>query len=917
MAVSLQKTKLFLPTARAKLVRRPRLLARLDGLLEDASRLGLVCAPAGSGKTTLVVQWLQAQGIPTAWVSLDARDNAPARFFAYLIAALQPIVSGAGREALPLLDLPGLQPEEVVTLLTNDLLQAPGPFLLVLDDFHTVTNPLLHQAVDFLVEAQPPQMRLALLSREDPVLHLARFRARGQLVELRQADLSFTLPEAAAFVQHSMNLALTLDQVQALEARTEGWIAGLQMASLVLQGPPEPGATADVERFLQNFSGTHRYILDYLMEEVLASQPPEVQTFLLETSILERMHPEMCAAVTGKTVAETRRLLERVARANLFVIPLEEDEAAGAGWFRYHHLFGDLLLAHLRSTGPARAAILERRASDWFEANGEPRLAVEYALRAQDAARAADLVEQHIRARWQTVDIEFLKLVQRLPQDVVAERPTLCLQNAWLSVLFGQTGHILPFVQAAERAIAHTPDPHAAANLAFARTLRAYVDDLGNRPVEMDGSFAVAYAAIPEENPGMRNSVGVVIGMLYFMEGEFDTALRYYEEAIVLDHRMNGTNAVPIATTRICQVLQAQGRLREAVRRLCQSEDYVRERGIRRFYISGALAIRTAEILLEWNRLEEAEMRLQEGLRLMEDWPMPPVRSMGQTLLARVRTAQGRYAEAQAALALVDATRRQTDLHPTFLDALERARMDLFLSMGDRETLEDWVGQHRHLADLPLHFRYEARRIELCRAWLALGQVTEAAALLTRLAEAAGERAGSRARILPLMAALTLAPPTLAPPVLAGAEPSLGRVLEVVEEALRLAEAEGYRRVFIDAGEPVVQALRLWLQQGVSKDDLRLRGCALAILAACTGSAAPEVGAQPPGSSERLPEPLSPREQEVLLLVARGLTNQQIATRLVISVRTVKKHVENIHGKLAAHSRTHAVMRARELGLLP
>jgi LuxR family transcriptional regulator, maltose regulon positive regulatory protein len=342
----LQKTKLFIPPARARLVQRSRLTGALDGLWAEGCRAAVISAPAGSGKTTLVVQWLAQLGRPVGWLSLDGRDNAPPRFFAYLVAALRAALPGAGssafQEVLALVNLPGAGMEEIITVLANELVETPQPFVLVLDDFHVITNPLLHQALDLLLDGLPPQMRIVLLTREDPAVQLARRRARGQLVELRQEDLRFTVEEALAFLNHSMDLGLTLEQVQALEARTEGWIAGLQMAALALSSTP------DVERFVRDFSGSHRFILDYLVEEVLNRQPAEVQQFLMDTSMLERMCAALCAAVSGKNVLEAQKMLERLSKANLFVIPLDEERC----WYRYHHLFRDLLLAHLQTEDP-------------------------------------------------------------------------------------------------------------------------------------------------------------------------------------------------------------------------------------------------------------------------------------------------------------------------------------------------------------------------------------------------------------------------------------------------------------------------------------------------------------------------------------------------------------------------------------
>lgn len=893
MTTPLQRTKLFAPAARAQLVERPRLIERLNAVCSSGCKAALILASAGSGKSTLVIQWLATQkSAPAAWVSLDERDNQPVLFFGYLVAALQTVLPEAGSEALALLQLPGADLEEVATLLANDLIVAPSPFFLVLDDLHTITNPALHQALNLLLEAQPPQMRMLLISREDPSLHLARRRARGQVVELRQDDLRFTLPEAVAFLNQSMGLHLSTEQMEILETRTEGWIAGLQLAALSLHH------TLDVDRFIREFSGSHRFILDYLMEEVFANQPEDVQLFLLETSILERMCAELCATVTGKKIKEAQELLERLAKANLFVFSLDEERH----WYRYHHLFNDLLLARLQREGPERSALLYRRASGWYEDNGDPRLAVEYALKAQDTSRAADLIELHITERWQTVDLEFMYFVNRLPMEVIIERPSLCLQSAWVYVISGQTGRILPFVEAAEQQLAKVgrkTEPGDDANRAFAKTLRAYLADFQNLPVPLDNSLSEAYAAIPEGNTGMRNSVAVVLGTIHYMEGDFVSAMRYYEDALERDKRLNGTNAVPVSVLRMVWVLQKQGRLRQALALITENESYTRQRGSRRFYIGGVLNLLWSEILLEWNRLEESDVQVQEGLRLMEDWPIPQVLSLGYSLLARLQVAQDDLAGARATLIRAEELQQNNHFHPEFISALEKAQIRLWSAEENQAALETFVRETGVRAELQPRFRYEAGLIELCRAWLALGHNQEAAALLERLSASTGERHGSRIAILTLLAAAHHDDPALAEAAL--------------DEALRLGKPKGYLRTFVDAGEPLRQILRAWLQHNPKAKDNSLRAYAQRVLLAFEG---PAGMSKIDGDTKDLPEPLSKREQEVLQLVAEGLTNQQIAARLVISIRTVKKHVENIHSKLGVENRTGAVARGRSLGLL-
>ncbi|HSB64946.1 MAG TPA: LuxR C-terminal-related transcriptional regulator [Anaerolineales bacterium] len=885
-------TKLYVPPAGKKPVERSHLLDLLTAAQSERCRLVLVSAQAGSGKTTAIVQWIRHIGWPVGWVSLDRRDNQPKQFFVYLIAALRQVMPEIGKEALELLDLPGLNLEEIVLLLANELQVAPDPFVMVLDDFQSITNPVLHQVIDTLLDVQPPQIRLVLLSREDPPIQLARRRVSGELIELRQADLRFSLSESIEFLNQTMGLHLSITQVETLEARTEGWIAGLQMAALSMQ------YIADVDSFIRDFSGSHRFILDFLIEQVLTHRSQDIQKFLMETSILEQMSASLCAATTGTTVSYAQRCLDELDRANLFVVPLDEERH----WYRYHHLFADLLVARLQAENPQRVYELYRCASDWHEQNGDHRMAVEYALKATDLQHAADLIERNINERWQFADQDFLLLAKRLPMEVIAKRPSLCLLSAWVDILTGRTERIIPLIEAAEHCLLaadRIPESTDAANLAFAKIMRAYVTDNQNLPVEASKQLEQAYIVIPEENVGMRNSVGVAIGSVLYMEGEFGTALRYFEDALQRDIRVNGRNAIPISVMRSTWVLQAQGRLKEAIELISKYAEYIRERGNRRYYIAGGLNLHWGEILLEWNQLDEAKAQIEEGLLMVEDWPNPSMISLGLCLLSRLKTVLGDLPGAEATLGRAEVLQRQSRFQPEFIYAFERAQVRLWIAQRNLTALESWVHESSPVAHSGICFRYEARLIELCRAWLALGRKEEAAALLDRLAEAAIGRNGRRIAILALLAAASKDEPD--------------RAYTTLEEALNLAEPEGYLRVFLDAGEPFQQILKAWLRHRRSQGKSQLISYAQRLLKAFEE---PLIMPTKPTRPTGLIEPLSKREMEVLTLIAKGCTNQQIAASLVISIRTVKKHIENIHGKLAVQNRIQAISRARELGLI-
>lgn len=891
MAALLQ-TKLFIPPTRPSLVARQRLIRKLDQACLPGCRAALLSAPAGFGKTTLVTQWLDGLNWQVSWLSLDESDNQPKRFFQYLIAALQKAIPSAGQSAGSLLELARLDLEEIITSLANDLADFPHPFIVVLDDIHQITTPQIHQAVQMLLDALPPQARLILLSRQDPPLSLARLRARGQLVEIRSDDLRFSAEETAAFLHQVMGLSLTLAQVHALEARTEGWIAGLQMAALSMQN------LQDLDGFIQAFSGSNRFILDYLVEEVLSRQPEEVQSFLMSTSILKRFNSGLCAALLADEAPPTgdyQALLEQLDRANLFLVPLDNERC----WYRYHHLFADLLQARLKATQPQRLAKLHRKASVWLEDHGEPKSALEHTLTGKDYQRSADLMDRYLNIHWRDTDLEFFRSVNTLPPEVLQSRPSLCLQAAWMAVITGQVQRVLPLVESAERHLLplQATRPTALTRLergqiAFARMLRAFLDDFANQTPALDDSLAQAVEAVPEDNIGMRNSIAVVLGTIYYMESDFQTAARYFQDAIWRDQQANGTNAVPIAGSRWARMLMVQGRLREALSMCQKFEAYVRERGARRYYLAGNLNILWGEALREWDQLDEAESQIREGMALHEGWPVPQALVIGFSALARVQIAKGELHAARESLEQAQRITQTSQISPDTAHNFQNARVRLWCAEGNCTVLEGWLAENPLPPTTGWTFRHESLRISRARALAALNRSEEAAALLHRLAQAVenSNRTGNQIEILTLLAA----------------QLPEEQALPHLEKALRLAEPEGYRRVFLDAGPRLRQQMQALRARLSVQKDATLLGYLQTLL-----------GEQPTRSQPpKTIEPLSEREREVLCLLAAGLSNQQIADRLVISIRTVKKHIQNIYAKLEVENRVQAVTRAAEYALL-
>jgi len=433
MAVNILQTKLFIPPAQANYIPRPRLTALLDQLNLPERKFVLVSAPAGYGKTTLLSNWIHVQDRKTCWISLDESDNQPVQFFSYLLAALEKIGVLLAPSTKEILKMPSLPVNETVQEILKDMNAFVRHFIIVLDDFHLITVPALHEAVRQLINSLPVNASLVIISRQDPPFPMARLRASGQLIEIRQGNLQFTTEEAVAFFKQTMSLNLSVEQVAILEEKTEGWIAGLQMAALALQSNQDP------EKFLQDFSGTHRFILDYLIEEVLNEQPERIQNFLNYTSILNQLNAALCETILDDELysyAVCQEILKELEDSNLFIIPLDETRQ----WYRYHHLFAELLITRLKFNNPHQWTLLHKRASSWFDHHQESKLALDHALKAKDFELAADLLEKYVIIHWRTTDLSFFLTVKHIPEEILMGRPALCLQNAWAGVITGQLG---------------------------------------------------------------------------------------------------------------------------------------------------------------------------------------------------------------------------------------------------------------------------------------------------------------------------------------------------------------------------------------------------------------------------------------------------------------------------------------------
>jgi LuxR family maltose regulon positive regulatory protein len=903
----LLETKLYIPDSRPVPVPRPRLMERLEH--GAAGRLTLVSAPAGFGKTTLLAAWAGGSAIrepAVAWVSLDQGDNNPALFWSYFITALRTVLPDVGESVL--FGLRSAQPPSIELLLTgliNELNAVDSSVALVLDDYHTVGADPVHSAVAFLLDHMPPRIHLVIATRADPPLPLARRRARGELTELRASDLRFTADEAAAFLNHAMGLGLSAAEVAALETRTEGWIAGLQLAALSMQG------REDVSGFIRAFAGNDRYIVDYLVEEVLQRQPQHIRSFLLQTSILDRMSGPLCDAITGRE--DGRRLLEVLERGNLFVVPLDDKRE----WFRYHHLFADVLRAHATAERPDAIATLHRRASKWYERNGLPAEAVRHSLAARDLERAAGLVEQVARAMLVGREDELLlRWLKALPDGLIRRRPVLSVYYA-LALVSVDAEAAEARLRDAERwldLMERQPPEGPPAEMVV-------VDEDGFR--SLPGTIAVvrAYRAgargdvpgvvrharrawdlLPEGDHLWRGAAAGLLGLAHWTSGHLEEAYRAFADAWAV-LRMTGDATQEVSGAFVlADIRRAQGRLREAARLYEQALEAVASQGRPMPPPAADLYVGLAELRSEQGDLEGASRYLQRSKKLNEHGGVSEHRHRWYVAMARIKEAHG---DLEGALDLLGEAERLYVRSPApDVRPIAALRTRVWVRQGRLEEAFGWAGEQSLAIDDELSYVREFEHITLARLLIARHRddghersLAEAMALLERLRKAAedGGRTGSLIEILVVQA------------LGHEAKRDTPGALASLDRALSLAEPEGYVRHFLDEGDALRHLLRRAAANGGSMSHARR------LLS--DFDEAPEL-CSPSAQSAGLVEPLTRREVEVLRLIGAGMRNQEIADQLFISLSTVKRHIANAYGKLGASHRIEAVGRAKELNLL-
>lgn len=933
MAKPILQTKLYAPPSRPDLIDRPRLISQLNQGLHH--KLTLISAPAGFGKSTLAGEWVSTCGIPTAWLSLDEADGELTRFLTYFVAALQTMAPGFGDQVMALTQ--SAQPpaaDALLTLLLNELSTIQEKFVLVLDDYHVLESAAIDDALTFLLDYMPPQMHLAITTREDPSLPLASYRARGQMTELRAANLRFTTIEATEFLNQVVGLTLSQEEVAALESRTEGWIAGLQMAALSMQG------RKDIAGFIKAFTGSHRFVLDYLAEEVLQRQSDDMRSFLLNTAILERLSGPLCNAVTERE--DSQEMLLALERGNLFVIPLDDERS----WYRYHHLFADVLQARALDEQPERLPLLHLRASGWYAEQEQHTDAIRHAFASAAFERAAfehaaDLVELAWPALPKGIPpATWLGWVNALPADLTRARPVLSAGAAWMLIDSGELEAAEGYLREAEQWLGTDGKPLSDSS---AEMIVVNQDEYKSLPQSMAvaraylalayGDFTVAIQnaqraleLLQAQDYYWHGGATLFLGMANLGQGNLEVAYESTAESIVSMRAAGSISFEVMGTTLMADIRMIQGRLDEAEQLYAdalalagadvddnnssvasgvslQSEHAIAGQNAFLLQTTADLFVGLSELHRIRGDLDIASQQVTQGKALGTQQILGGSEARLCVSMARINGSQGDWIGALNQLQIAETLHKRdamAELRPA-----SAAKVRIWIKQNRLGDALGWMLESGFVADDELSFKKEFEHVTLARVLIADYRnegnehaLHDATKLLARLLDATqeGGRTTSAIEILVLQA------------LLHQAEGNKPAALAPLKQALTLAEPQGYVQVFVDEGEPMRLLLAESLTSGIHSNFITQ-------LLTAMDSPADNEDARP-DVNQLLIEPLSTRELEVLGLLASGHTNQAVADDLVIAVSTVKKHVNNIFGKLGVANRTQAINRARELDIL-
>lgn len=917
------KTKLHLPYTRPKLVLRSPLQEKLARGLEGP--LTLVTAPAGFGKTTLIASHIKDHGTYAAWLSLDKKDNTAERFLRYFITALQELNPTIGHDALQLLgNSPQCSPEQVFTSLINDLVDVDNPMVLVLDDYQFINSIAIHEGMTFFLEHCPNTFHLVIASRSDPPLPIPRFRARAQLVEFRASDLSFSNEEAAQFLNTVMGLRLDMGTIEMIKERTEGWIAGLQMASLSMRN------SKDVDRAIVEFSGTNRYILDYLVEEVLANQPQDVQQFLLSTSILDNLTSPLCDAImtdneqfsrgieepktalksiSGRSTA----MLEYLEQANIFLVPLDAER----DWYRYHHLFTDLLQARLKMTYSREAVSrLHTLAAQWYEKNGYAYEAIHHASLVPNDVWVERLIEQNYMEMFQRKDSASIRAwTGSLSKELILKSPKLSIHEAMSLSWIGQLDESVLLLTEAEQILqAKDPTPET-------RALLGHLAYVKSRVIAMQGDYLRAIQlclqakdTTPKDNYALQGGIGVMLGYAYFLAGDFEKTQQALTKTIHLGKVSGAVNTTIGAYCVLGRLYSLQGQLHQSFLLYQEAEKFVKDMGGQHRGAASIIQVGFSEIYYQWNDLENASAAMQKAQNQIHLWGKVDDMALAHTLQAFIHQAQDNLSKAFASIQKGLQLIRSNGVFPEARGAVKTTEVRLHLMLENDGEVALWLSSWEEKLGLPQSycFENESFHIILARVLMKNNRFQDASMLLTRL----DENARSNGRISRLIEILILQ---------AVAMQHMGdnqQAWKILEESLGLARQEKFTRIYLDEGQPLKILLTQCLPNFRSESLCDYGEYLLAQFdaeAIGAHTAPPEALASSQNqaeANERLVEPLSQREIEVLQLIALGKTNLEIAQHLVVARGTIKAHAASIYRKLDVTNRTEAVAKARQFGIL-
>jgi len=885
----------------------------------------LVSAPAGFGKTTLVSEWLQ--DLPAAksegkraytWLTLDDADNDPVRFWRYIDAAMQIVDPRLGESIRPVLSAPQAAPyRSLVGGIVDDILKVGGRFVLALDDYHSIKDDAIHEGVNYLIDHLPPSVQLLIITRADPPLQLARRRSRGELCEVRASDLRFTYKEVTELLNAIMKLDLSGEDIEALEQRTEGWIAGLQMAAISLQDAVDPHV------FVTAFRGNDRYIADYLVEEVLQRQPVEFQQFLLQTSVLSRLSAPLCDTVTGRS--DSQSVLNALERANLFLVPLDNRRE----WFRYHQLFTSLLYQRLVDSSDADTVKeLKQRAGRWFAVHGQVVEAAETLLAFGDFEQAAEVIERATDSLFMANELNLLvKWSEIIPDTLVAARPRLNVMAAWGSQATGhpqQAGHLIDLLEKAigmtgDEFLSATPPHRTLSPLERVSLIEAAVvrSRLAVDSLDLDRAFSLGERLLPYLVPGPPGEVRAlnyvyiyrgpqltILGLVQKFRGNLSAAADLMIEAEADAEKEKNPHIVALALGHLGEIQALQGKLTQAKGTFELALQRAREFPPYSSAFWGQASVGLGNLALEQNNLVEAEAHLKSGLELGKLWHVWECLLPGRIGQARIHQAYGEWDKAAAVLdELVElAVLNVKAVAP----AVAANKALLALRQGDLASASRWIAAFDFHSSAPYPLQWEQNALIAMRIWLAEKKLAETEALLTRLLTDAKSMGHIRTIIeLHLLQAL-----------LAEGQNHPEKARQALLKSLKMAAPEGYLRLFLDEGEPLrsmlVASIPSIHEPALLEYADRLLGSFVRAVdkrpASASGSVLPD--------QKKLIEPLSDRELEVLRLMADGLSNPAIAKRLYLSTNTLKAHAQNIYIKLDVHNRMEAVNKAREIGLL-